>query len=120
MGKTVAIKNTKIAGKKKDRFFQVIKLYVITMMIIIAEAVSTICANASTVNTSIVDSSWTQVKTFLQTWVLRLGGGVIVVGLIFFGMGFLRDDPDARTRGIQVIIGGAIVAAVAGLISTFM
>ena len=103
-----------VAVKKNNGVMKAVKFYVISMMILLMTSVSSICASATS------EAAWTQVKTFISTWVLRLGGAVIVVGLIFFGMGFLRDDPDARTRGIQVVIGGAIVAAVAGLVTTFM
>ena len=107
-----------IAVKKKNGVLKAVKLYVMSMMILLMGSVCTIYANATSISQT--EGAWTQVKSFMQTWIVRLGGGVIVVGLIFFGMGFLKDDPDGRTRGIQVVIGGAIVAAVGGLISTFM
>jgi len=64
--------------------------------------------------------AWSVVSGFISTWIPRLGGAIIIIGLIMFGMGWQRDDPDGRTRGIQVTIGGAIVAAVAGLVEIFM
>ena len=54
----------------------------------------------------------------LTTWIPRLGGLLIVVGGIQLGIGFKDDDATGKTRGMQCMIGGAIVAAV-GLLVDF-
>ena len=61
------------------------------------------------------DDAWSEIIGFIQQWLPRLGGAIIVVGLAMFGLGWQRDDADGKTRGIQVIIGGAIVAAAGGM-----
>jgi len=66
------------------------------------------------------DAAWAQVTQFLTTWIPRLGGAVIVIGLIMFGLGWQSDDAAGKTRGIQVIVGGAIIAAVGSVAGTFM
>ena len=53
----------------------------------------------------------------LQTWIPRLGGLIVVVGGIQLGIGFKDDNADGKTRGMQCMIGGAIVAAIGGLLN---
>lgn len=48
--------------------------------------------------------------------VIGLGSLIAVVGGIQTGVGFKDDNADGKTRGFQTLIGGAIVAAVGGLI----
>ena len=66
------------------------------------------------------ESLWSTVATLLKKWVTRLGGTVMFVGGIMFGLGWKNDDADGKTRGINTIIAGAIVCAVAATASTFM
>ena len=53
----------------------------------------------------------------LTTWIPRLGGLLIVVGGIQLGIGFKDDDATGKTRGMQCMIGGAIVAAIGAAVS---
>lgn len=53
----------------------------------------------------------------LQTWIPRLGGLLVVVGGIQLGIGFKDDDATGKTRGMQCMIGGAIVAAIGAAVS---
>ena len=48
----------------------------------------------------------------LKTWIPRLGALLVVVGGIQLGIGFKDDDQTGKTRGMQCMIGGAIVAAI--------
>lgn len=66
-----------------------------------------------------VDVLWQTVANLIETWVTRLGGVVMFVGGIMFGLGWKNDDADGKTRGIQTIIAGGIVVAVAALTGTF-
>ncbi|MCM1327950.1 MAG: hypothetical protein NC253_00780 [Ruminococcus sp.] len=54
----------------------------------------------------------------LKQWIPRLGGMLVVVGGIQLGIGFKDDDATGKTRGMQCMIGGAIVAAI-GLLVEF-
>lgn len=65
------------------------------------------------------DALWGQISNLIQTWVTRLGGVVMFVGGIMFGLGWKSDDAEQKSRGISTIIAGAIVVAVAALTSTF-
>lgn len=66
-----------------------------------------------------VDAMWNTIANLIGTWVTRLGGVVMFVGGVQFGLGWKNDDADAKTRGVQTIIAGAIVTAVAALTGTF-
>lgn len=66
-----------------------------------------------------VDALWNTISGLIQTWVTRLGGVVMFVGGIMFGLGWKSDDAEQKTRGINTIIAGAIVVAVAALTTTF-
>lgn len=68
---------------------------------------------------SSADSLWTTISNLIKTWVTRLGGVVMFVGGVMFGLGWKSDDAEQKSRGISTIIAGAIVVAVAALTSTF-
>lgn len=65
------------------------------------------------------DTLWTKVTTEIQNWVTRLGGVVMFIGGIMFGLGWKSDDAEQKSRGVSTIIAGAIVAAIAAMTSTF-
>lgn len=53
----------------------------------------------------------------LKTWIPRLGALLVVVGGIQLGIGFKDNDQTGKTRGMQCMIGGAIVAAIGASVS---
>lgn len=53
----------------------------------------------------------------LKKWIPIMGGLVVIVGAIQLGVSFKDDNADGKTRGIQTMIGGAIITAIASLIS---
>jgi hypothetical protein len=63
------------------------------------------------------ESAIEQIVELLKTWIPRLGGMVAVVGAIQLGLGFKDEDSNGKTRGMQTMIGGAIVAALATIIN---
>ena len=65
------------------------------------------------------DVLWTKLTTLIEKWVTRLGGVVMLIGGIMFGLGWKSDDAEQKSRGISTIIAGAIVIAVANLTTTF-
>ncbi|MCL2321811.1 MAG: hypothetical protein FWC47_06870 [Oscillospiraceae bacterium] len=65
------------------------------------------------------EKMWTDMATLIQKWVTRLGGVVMFVGGIMFGLGWKNDDAEGKSRGINTLIAGAIVAAVAATAGTF-
>lgn len=72
-----------------------------------------------TVFASSADTLWNTIASLIQTWVTRLGGVIMFVGGIMFGLGWRSDDAEQKSRGISTIIAGAIVIAVAALTGTF-
>lgn len=71
------------------------------------------------VNADTSDALWTTISTLIQKWVTRLGGVVMFVGGVMFGLGWKSDDAEQKSRGISTLVAGAIVVAVAALTSTF-
>lgn len=69
--------------------------------------------------TSAADTLWFKVRDLINTWVTRLGGVVMFVGGVMFGLGWKSDDAEQKSRGISTLIAGAIVVAVAALTTTF-
>ena len=65
------------------------------------------------------DALWTTIAGLIKTWTTRLGGVVMFVGGIMFGLGWKNDDADGKSRGISTMIAGGIVIAVAALTSQF-
>lgn len=63
---------------------------------------------------------WNTIATLIQKWITRLGAVIMLIGGIMFGIGWMSDDPSRKTTGIQVLVAGAIVTAVAALTGTFM
>ncbi|GHU56649.1 hypothetical protein FACS1894132_14260 [Clostridia bacterium] len=112
----IAEKNTS-ASKIKSKIFNA-KSYLSASIFGIMTTMMTVVASATggANNTN----TWSTITGFLTTWIPRIGGAVIVFGLIQLGISFQQDNAEGKTRAIQVIIGGAIVAAVATMINTFM
>jgi len=65
------------------------------------------------------DELWNTIAGFIGTWVFRLGGVVLFVGGIMFGLGWKSDDAEGKSRGISTMIAGAIVMGLAGMVDTF-
>lgn len=74
---------------------------------------------SGTVFASGANALWSTIATLIQTWVTRLGGVVMFVGGVMFGLGWKSDDAEQKSRGISTLIAGAIVVAVAALTGTF-
>lgn len=62
---------------------------------------------------------WGKVANLIETWVTRLGGVVMFIGAVMFGLGWQSNDASQKTIGAQTFVGGAIVTAAAALVSTF-
>lgn len=66
------------------------------------------------------ESMWTTLTDLITTWVFRLGGVVVFVGGIMFALGWKSEDAEQKTRGIQTVVAGAMVAAIAGSANLFL
>ena len=65
------------------------------------------------------DALWNTVAGLIEKWVTRLGGVVVFVGGVMFGLGWRSDDAEQKSRGISTMAAGGIVIAVAALTSQF-
>ena len=101
--------NKENVGKFLNRNATKIAVYAMFTLMIVGQVFATADA----------ESLWNDLATTIQMWVTRLGGVVMFVGGIMFGLGWKNDDADGKTRGINTMIAGGIVIAVAALTSNF-
>lgn len=103
------IANSKIANavsRKLNKNFAVVCAVAVMMMAMCMTAFG-------------ADALWSTISGLIQTWVTRLGGVIIFVGGILFGLGWKSDDAEQKSRGVSTIIAGAIVFALAELTGVF-
>lgn len=62
--------------------------------------------------TNTADDKWNTVIDFILPWVQKLGGALVLVGAVEWGMGFKNDNADGKQQGIKAVISGCIVFAV--------
>lgn len=107
--------------KKKEQKKLSVKFYEFVSRNIATIAVVALCVTmiGMTVCGAEADTLWSTLTTVIEKWVKRLGGVIMFVGGIMFGLGWKRDDADGKSTGISTIIAGAIVFAVAELASIF-
>ena len=94
----------------KQRFSGCLKLLTGVAISAYVFYINTIYAWAGPVTTA--EDRWNAVIGFLVPWIGRLGGVVMLLGGLMFGLGFKNDDADGKTRGLQTLVAGAIVIAV--------
>lgn len=66
------------------------------------------------------EAKWDAVIGFILPWITRLGGVVILIGAIEFGLAFKSDDAEGKTKGMRTIIAGCIVTAVGASSNIFL
>ncbi|MCH5199721.1 MAG: hypothetical protein J1F60_02085 [Oscillospiraceae bacterium] len=110
VGAKALIKAENAVGKLMTK--RVGKLLV-TVPLIISMLTMTVAADADGNAQATID----QIIELLKQWIPRLGGLLVVVGGIQLGIGFKDDDATGKTRGMQCMIGGAIVAAIGAAVS---
>lgn len=111
------MKNVIVKGKEKvsqvKGFIRAKKLIVATFLMSVMADLSTTTAYASgTGTTTTAEGKWDTVIGFIVPWITRLGGVVILIGAIEFGLAFKNDDAEGKTKGMRTIIAGCIVTAV--------
>lgn len=106
--------------KKKINFLR-LKLNTLYFTVLMMMAGCPMATNASTTTTTTsADDKWNTVIDFILPWITRLGGVVILIGAIEFGLGFKDNDADSKTKGMRTIIAGCIVTAVGLSANTFL
>ena len=66
------------------------------------------------------DAKWNAVINFILPWIQRLGGVVLLIGAVEFGLAFKNDDAEGKTKGMRTVIAGCIVIAVGLGSATFL
>lgn len=103
-----AVKSTNVVGKLMTK--KVGKVLV-TLPLALSMCAITVCAEGAD-----ADGTIKEIVSQLKDWIPRLGAMIVVVGGIQMGIGFKDDDATGKTRGMQCMIGGAIVAAIGKLV----
>lgn len=86
------------------------------MLLTVPLALSMMVAITACAEDGKADSFINEIIELLKEWIPRLGGLIIVVGGIQLGIGFKDEDSTGKTRGMQTMIGGAIVTAIGTLV----
>ena len=83
--------------------------YIAMCMLMVGMTCSSVFASGG------VDPLWKYVLVRIYKWVTRLGGVIMFVGAVNFGLGFSEDAPDKKQRGGSIIVAGALVIAIANM-----
>lgn len=112
-GAKAMVKATNAMGKLMTKRYG--KMLVMLPLAISMLAVTVFAAESSA--SADAEGTIDQIIELLKVWIPRLGGLLVVVGGIQLGIGFKDDDATGKTRGMQCMIGGAIVAAIGGAVN---
>ena len=85
------------------------------LLLTVPLAVSCLAVTASAETSA--EDMLNKIMDLLKQWIPVLGGLLIVVGGIQLGIGFKDDDSTGKTRGMQCMVGGAIVMAIGTVVS---
>lgn len=96
----------KLGNEIKIMFF-CCKWKVTMLLYAIFAPISVVYAAAGT-----AEAKWNSVVNFIVPWITRLGGVVVLIGAVEFGIAFKSDDAEGKTKGMRTIIAGCIVFAV--------
>ena len=101
--------------KEIKRFARMKKVQFTILMCIIFACSPANMVYATTAPSATGDAAaqkWDSVIGFVTPWIQRLGGVVILIGAVEFGIAFKNDDAEAKTKGMRTVIAGCIVFAV--------
>lgn len=76
-------------------------------------------SNSALAQATDADTLWNNFAGLVEKWVMRLGGVMIFIGLVLFGIGWQQNDAGQKTTGIGTAIAGGIVMGAAALAGTF-
>lgn len=113
MKKVISKGNEKVS--KVKNYIMTKKLLIAMYLMSVVGDLGTTAAYATTpappASTS-AEAKWETVIGFIIPWITRLGGVVVLIGAIEFGLAFKNDDAEGKTKGMRTIIAGCIVTAV--------
>lgn len=119
------INNKEVKGNtiiKFGMFLQKYSTIIACFMVLLVMASGTVFATGGGTGGTTAggaDTMWVLITNLIKTWVTRLGGVVMFIGGVMFGMGWKSDDAEQKSRGVSTIVAGAIVVAVAAITGTF-
>ena len=87
------------------------------LLLAVPLAMSCLAVTASAEGDGGAEETMQSIIDILHTWIPRLGGMLVAVGGIQLGIGFKDDDSTGKTRGMQCMVGGAIVMAIGTVVS---
>ena len=103
----ISYEKTRGMWEKAARFWNKYSMYITLALVVLIMVHGTVFASAG------ADSLWSTLSNEIKKWVTRLGG------VIMFGLGWKSDDAEQRSRGVNTMIAGGIVIAIAQLTGTF-
>jgi hypothetical protein len=62
------------------------------------------------------DDGWSTVVGFIEQWLPRIGGAVLVVGLVMFAISWARQDADSKSNALFIVMAGGMVLGVGELV----
>lgn len=111
------MKNSKKVAKVKKVLS---KMYLAALTLSIMFRGSLVAAFAADKKTATPEEKWDSIIGFILPWITRLGGVVILIGAVEFGLAFKDQDAEGKTRGMRTAIAGLIVTAVSASSSLFL
>lgn len=91
-------------------FQSMTKKDILGMVLFTVVILSTRTVSAGSADTTKID---TVVTTIIVPWVEKIGLVIAFVGAIMFAAGWRNDDADSKSRGLQTLVSGFMMAGVA-------
>lgn len=73
----------------------------------VVASVGSVFAGGGTTGTQVITNFVNQINT----WLIAIGGVVVLVGIIQFALSFQREDSEGKSRALMTIMAGALVAS---------
>lgn len=97
-----------IKRKKKMSFNK--KQLIVNIILILIVVMGNVAFAEGAVDTKKIDDL---IKEVIVPWVQKIGLVIGFIGGIMFALGWRNDDADSKSRGLQTMISGFMVAGVA-------
>lgn len=96
------------------------KMYLAALTLGIVFRDTLVATYAAKAKANTPEEKWDSIVNFILPWITRLGGVVILIGAVEFGLAFKDQDAEGKTRGMRTAIAGLIVTAVSASSSIFL
>ena len=106
---------------KRNFKFEIKSFFFVCLFFIFLEIFFVVAYAASpTLPNQPAGALWQNLLNIISGWVLRLGGVIIFVGGVKFGLAWLNNDADKKSAAISTIIGGALITSLVGFVSIIL